>query len=164
MLGTDTTTDPMLHGPWTLADDRFATTSAGIPLSAGANPDFYALPGPVLAGEPTHLIDAGRGGSFRLCWYDTAAAALRNCTEEVYDVGPGDWTAVGQAHSSGAVLQSGWIRCSANGPFSCCLIQLTQCALVCAPMASFESHLSLSLCLSGSPAASLANHRPRSME
>ena len=83
-----TTKDPTLHGPWVVADRAFATTSSGMALSAGSNPDFYSLPGPTAgtagtagAGEPTHLVNAGKGGGFRLCVYDGAAQALRNCTE-----------------------------------------------------------------------------------
>ena len=37
-------------------------------------------------------------------------------TQDVFDVGPGDWAAVGQAESSGKVLQSGWISCQSGQP------------------------------------------------
>ena len=108
------TADPQLHGPWVLADTAFATTSDGRALGGGSNPDFYALPGPRRAGEPTHVLNAGKGGSFRLCEYHSETNSLKNCTSRVYDVGPGDWSEAGQADSSGAVLQAGWIRCVAR--------------------------------------------------
>jgi hypothetical protein len=104
------TVDPRLHGPWVLADKAFATTSDGQALGGGSNPDFYALPGPTRSGEPTHVLNAGKGGSFRLCHYHSETDSLKNCTNQVYDVGPGDWSTAGQADSSGAVLQAGWIR------------------------------------------------------
>jgi len=59
------------------------------------------------AGEPTHIINGGMGGSFRTAHFDAARERLFNVSGEVYHVG-GSWGVAGQSESDGSILHIGW--------------------------------------------------------
>jgi sucrose-6-phosphate hydrolase SacC (GH32 family) len=107
------TTDPTLHGPWTLVDPAFASIGDRA-IGSISTPGFYSLPNPQ-QGDPTHVINGGMGGAFYTAHFDEATEKLSNLSTKAYHVG-GSWSVAGESERDG-ILHIGWIGMG-NPPYA----------------------------------------------